>query len=140
MTTASCDSVIWDERKKKLKENNFKYAGDRYVHTPSGKVFWIDELKEMDCYSFEAFLHSRCIYEPIAPTWKNVKKAEEIIDFWKSNNEPHKSIGLCESEVNVIINGMYLILSSQKDSLSENAKIWYTHIKNLFESFKESNY
>lgn len=59
------------------------------------------------------------------------------------NNEEHKIIGLCKSEVNTIINGMGLILSLdkiEKINLSDEARYWYTHVKNLFQSFKESNF
>lgn len=59
------------------------------------------------------------------------------------SDDPHASIGLIEKEVNTIINGMDLILNMNETdelSLSDNAKFWYTHVKNLFEAFKKYNY
>ena len=61
-------------------------------------------------------------------------------NLWNSNNELHATIGLTKSEVNIIINGMSLVLSQNENDLSESAKAWYTHIKNVFETFRECNY
>jgi hypothetical protein len=61
-------------------------------------------------------------------------------NFFDKSNEKHASIGLCESEVNIVINGMDLILTHDEVFISEEETQWYTHIKNLFESFRQWNY
>jgi len=61
----------------------------------------------------------------------------------ENNNDKNESIRLCEKEVNTIINGMKMILRMNEDdelSLSENGVYWYSRVKNLFESFKQSNF
>ncbi len=61
-------------------------------------------------------------------------------NYWETNDESHATIGLTESEVNTIINGMIFILSQKDIILSNNAETWYTHVKNLFKTFKEDNF
>jgi len=52
----------WEQRKKMLAENNFVLSNGRYIHTPTGKVFWILELKELDDFNFEKLIKYKCIY------------------------------------------------------------------------------
>ena len=61
-------------------------------------------------------------------------------NYWETNNEPHANISLTKSEVNTIINSTTFVLAQKDVKLSDGAKLWYEHIKNLFESFKKNNY
>jgi len=49
----------WDKRIKVLKENNFEYAGDRYIHIPSNKEFWVEDIKKLDDVQFKKFINWR---------------------------------------------------------------------------------
>lgn len=52
----------------------------------------------------------------------------------------HAEIGLTKVEVDTIINGMALILSNEVLDLSNEDKYWYTHIRTLFECFRNAKY
>jgi hypothetical protein len=53
----------WEERRIKLIENEFVCVGDKWIHKPSKKEFWVSDIKKLDDWEFDKLITSRCIYQ-----------------------------------------------------------------------------
>lgn len=57
--------VDMDQTKETLRKNNFTIRGNRCIHNPTKKDFYLFDIQRMNEIEFKRFLESKSIYQQV---------------------------------------------------------------------------